>query len=169
MLIEKAIESLKFDIRGKKVLEVGCGTCVFCNAAAKIASEVYAIDIENKTKFIVPQANLFFKLNDATKMDFRPNSFDTVVLYDTVGYLERDIERVIDECLRVLKQDGVILLCSSMSYDRAVLDKKALPYLQTLDVDIKLSMYQTMKTVRITKGKKIGYNYRELKEKMNDN
>lgn len=159
------IRQMASNLKNKKVLEIGCGTCVFCNEAANYASEVYAIDVENKMQFIKKQPNLIFKMMDAVKLEFRPMSFDTVVYYNTVGHLERDIEASINESLRVLKEDGTIIFCSSMSYDRSVLDKVVIPYLQKLDVDLKLNMYQTMKFVSVTKKKRMGVNFRELKEK----
>ena len=158
------VRQLLPELKQKKVLEVGCGICTFCNEAAPFVSEIYAIDIENKMQYIKKHPNLIFKMMDASKLEFRPMSFDTVVYYNTVGHLERVIGESIDESLRVLKLDGKLVFCSSMSYDRAVLDKLVTPYLQKLGLDVKISMYQTMKFVVASKKKRLTINYKEMKE-----
>ena len=165
MMISQVLRFLDTYVRNKDVLEVGSGIGTFCNEAYKTAKEVVAIDVENKASYVAKAKNLSFRLMDATKMEFRPAVFDTVVFYDTIGFLENEFEQIIQESLRVLREDGQILICSTQSYDRMVLEKKVVPYLQSQELGIKLSMYQTMKVVCITKHKKVGINYKELKEK----
>ncbi len=164
MLNQQTLNQIVGDLKGRRVMEIGCGTCEFANAAAKYCLELYAVDIEDKTKFIKPQSNLFFKNMDATKMDFRPLYMDVAVFYNSVGHLERELAAIIDECLRVLKEDGEIIVCSSQSYDRAVVNNELIPYLQKLNLDVKLSQYMTMQFVRVSKQKRIGINYKQMKE-----
>ena len=85
------VRQLAPELKGKKVLEVGCGICSFCNEAAPYASEIYAIDIENKMQYIKKHPNLIFKMMDASKLEFRPMSFDTVVYYNFVFLCHRNL------------------------------------------------------------------------------
>lgn len=117
-------------INDKRVIEIGCGTCAFANEAADKVHEIVAVDIDDKSKFVANLPNLYFMRMDATKLEFRPYEFDCAVFYNTVGHLESVLEECIDEALRVLKEDGYILIGSSFAYDVATLRDTVLPMLE---------------------------------------
>ena len=102
--------------KDKKVLEVGCGAGQGLGLLAKSASLVIGGDIE--------PANLKFAqrhydgrdkikllLFDGHKFPLKDKSIDVVILYEAIYYLSEP-EKFIQEALRVLKDKGVLLICT---------------------------------------------------------
>lgn len=138
-------------ISKKRVIEVGCGTCVFSNEVAKEVKEIVAVDIEDKSQFASKNPNLYFMRMDATKLEFRPCEFDCAVFYNTVGHLEEILEPCFQEALRVLKSGGHLLIGSSFAYDVAVLRNKAIPMLESMGYRPMLKQIGIMKWVVVEK------------------
>ncbi len=97
----------------KDVLELGCGTGLGLEYLAKHAH--YAVgsdyctellrDASQRTGGAIPLVCL-----DAHALPFPENSFDVIVLFEAIYYLA-DPGTVLCECRRVLKPDGVLLVC----------------------------------------------------------
>ncbi|MFO7865398.1 MAG: methyltransferase domain-containing protein [Candidatus Aminicenantes bacterium] len=105
------------EIRGKKVLDAGCGTGIFSIIFARLgASRVTGIDISEgslstgralKQKFHLD--NLHFRQEDMLNLPFTPDSFDIVWAWGTVHHTT-DPMGAISELDRVLKPGGSLLL-----------------------------------------------------------
>jgi ubiquinone/menaquinone biosynthesis C-methylase UbiE len=105
------------EIKDKKVLDAGCGTGIFSIIfAGKGATEVIGIDISEgslntgrklKEKFNLD--NLRFQTQDMLDFPFEDNTFDIVWAWGTVHHTT-DPFKAMDELIRVLKEDGTILL-----------------------------------------------------------
>ena len=105
------------EIRGKKVLDAGCGTGIFSTIFARNgASEVMGIDISEgslstgralKKKFTLN--NLKFQQEDMLDLPFEPNHFDIVWGFGTVHHTT-DPLGAISGLDRVLKPEGSMLL-----------------------------------------------------------
>lgn len=63
-------------------------------------------------------------------MDYPSASFDTVVLYNTIAHLGPALEQVMDECLRVLRPGGTLLVISSFKMDKNVICEELIPLLK---------------------------------------
>ena len=100
---------------GKNVLEVGCGAGQGLGWLAGSASRVVGGDFTGSIALAaqkhyrgrVPIVQL-----DAHSLPFRVRSFDTIVLFEAIYYLERP-DLFLQECRRVSRPGGVVVLCSA--------------------------------------------------------
>lgn len=99
---------------GKDVLEVACGSGMGLGYLARKAKRVVGGDY---TDYLLRGARHHYGERiplvrlDAHFLPFGDRSFDTVILYEAIYYLERP-ERFLDECQRVLREGGVLLICT---------------------------------------------------------
>ena len=112
---------------GRDVLEVACGPGQGLGMLAKVASRVVAGDFTERLLRIARQhygTRLPFVRLDAQRLPFAPRSFDVIILYEAVYYLA-DPARFLDECRRVLRPEGRLLLCTA---NREVADFSPSPF-----------------------------------------
>lgn len=100
-------------IKGKVVLDVGCGSGAKADIFSRSARKIYGIDInrgdiENAKKKYQAN-NLFFKKGDAARIPFKDNTFDLVYGHWLIEHLEEPA-KFINEAYRVLKPDGILVL-----------------------------------------------------------
>ena len=128
----QAARLLSPHLAGLDVLEIACGTADFSLAAAETARSVTAIDLDDCR--LSPAARstdgVRFQRMDAAAMTFPDGSFDTAVLYNALGHLTAILPEVIPEALRVLRHGGTLIVCSSFSLDKTVMEEKLLPLLK---------------------------------------
>ena len=96
------------DLRGRRVLEVGCGTGVLAAALAeREAARVWGVDAEpamlDVARARVP-AGVGLKLGRAEELPFRDGWFERTVLRQVVQHVDR--ERALPELARVLAPGG---------------------------------------------------------------
>lgn len=99
---------------GKAVLEVACGSGQGLGYLAAKARRVVGGDCTETLLGLarrhyggrVPLVRL-----DAHALPFRDHSFDIVILYEAIYYLTRP-DKFLDECCRVLRDQGVVLICT---------------------------------------------------------
>lgn len=101
----------------KDVLEVACGGGMGLGYLAKVAKKVVGGDIDkNILKYPSEQYKgrnkIEIKEFDAQNLPFEDNSFDVVLLYEAIYYLTKP-EKFISEAHRVLKENGVLLICTA--------------------------------------------------------
>jgi len=102
---------------GKDVLEVACGSGQGLGFLAKKAKKVIGVDIDTQLlqiagRYYSQRDNIQFSLADAHQLPFADNSFDVVILYEAIYYLAHP-ERFINEAGRVLRKEGVLLICTA--------------------------------------------------------
>lgn len=101
-------------IRGKRVLDVGCGVGYgSAFLASKGASEVIGIDrsveaIQHANKHY-KKARTRFSVRDCTKLLYSRSSFDVVVCLELIEHV-KDFRAVMREIRRVLKPRGLLLI-----------------------------------------------------------
>ncbi|QSX04873.1 class I SAM-dependent methyltransferase [Sedimentibacter sp. zth1] len=134
--VEKVTKSIYESLYNKSVLEVACGCAEFSITASKYAKCVNCIDIDENRLLeeIHSYSNIVFKKMDATDMRFDNASFDTIVMYNAIGHLSDVIEKIVNECIRVLKSDGDIYIITTWKLDRAVINDKLLPFLESKNI-----------------------------------
>ncbi len=101
---------------GKTVLEVGCGAGSGLGLLAKKANLVVGGDIEpNNLSFAKEhyrgREKIELLLFDGHKFPFKDKSLEVVILYETIYYLSQP-EKFIQETRRVLKDKGILLICT---------------------------------------------------------
>ena len=101
-----------YHCRGKDTLEVACGAGQGLTLIGKNARSVVAGDFTHE---LLRGAQAYFgnkfKLCrlDAQKLPFRNRTFDVIIFYEAIYYLEKP-EAFFKECKRVLRPDGKVLM-----------------------------------------------------------
>jgi SAM-dependent methyltransferase len=101
--------------RDKDVLEVACGTGQGVGYLASIGRSVTAGDYSKPVLEIARRhygRRFEFRQFDAQQMPFADNSFDVVLIFEALYYLP-DHERFFQECRRVLRPNGVLLIATA--------------------------------------------------------
>jgi ubiquinone/menaquinone biosynthesis C-methylase UbiE len=102
---------------GKKdVLEVACGSGIGLGYLAKTARTVTGGDVDEDNlsyanKTYRDRSNVIVQYLDAHHLPFQSQSFDAVILYEAIYYLN-DPSKFLDEAKRLLKNNGVLILCT---------------------------------------------------------
>ncbi len=101
---------------GKDVLEVACGAGMGLGYLAQSARQVTGGDIDERnlqiaTDYYKKRDNILTRKIDAVKLSFEDNSFDVIILYEAIYYLTQP-EKFVEEALRVLRKEGVLLICT---------------------------------------------------------
>ena len=108
-------KNFKEKIKGKRVLEMGCGDCVNAAIMAALGAEVYANDIADSSGKIVEALNEAYKFQipisfvggDFLENNLDSGSFDFVVGKAFLHHLELPVEeKFLRETARLLKEDG---------------------------------------------------------------
>ena len=104
-------------LKGKKVLELGCGDCTNAAVMAALGADVYANDIAQKSGEIITKLNsqydfqyeIKFVNGDFLKSDLEKNQFDIVVGKAFVHHLtpQQEIEFT-EKIVSILKSDGIV-------------------------------------------------------------
>ncbi|MCW8348137.1 class I SAM-dependent methyltransferase [Vibrio sp. ZSDZ65] len=102
-------------IKGKKVLDVACGTGYGSNMLSRTADSVVGGDISrdniNYCNEIYDAENLTFQVEDIENLSFLDNSFDVVTCFETIEHVDEETQkRALSEIKRVLKPKGVLLI-----------------------------------------------------------
>ena len=106
-------------LRGRRVLEVGCGTGRLAEAlAAREGSRVFAVDASAAMVEQARARGVNARHARAESLPFKPGWFDTVVMRMVVHLLDRP--RALAEAVRVLAADGRIVIATE---DPASLDQ----------------------------------------------
>lgn len=108
-------------IKGKNLLDVGCGAGVHIEQYLKKGAKCSGIDISKTLIDLArercPEAE--FKVGTMTKLPYKNNSFDIVTISLALHYVE-DTRKVFREVNRILKKNGLIYYSSdSLIYLRS--------------------------------------------------
>ena len=107
----------RFAEKGSKVLEVGAGTGRYSVALAQEGMDVTAVELVESNLAVLREngrglENLHPYQGDATDLSrFADDTFDVTLVFGPMYHLyePEDVNRAIDEAIRVTKPDGVIL------------------------------------------------------------
>ncbi|MDP8206371.1 MAG: class I SAM-dependent methyltransferase [Candidatus Electryonea clarkiae] len=111
------------DIAGKKILDYCCGKGEFSILPALRGARVEGIDISDKSIEIANARADYWKVSDRTNfqamdaenLDFQDKSFDIILSYSSLSYL--DLDRTYAELSRVLKNDGFIVIIDTLGHN----------------------------------------------------
>jgi SAM-dependent methyltransferase len=158
------------DLRGRRVLEVGCGTGqLAATLAERVASRVWAVDSEPAMVDVasrrVPQA-VGLKVASAEQLPFRDGAFERAVLRLVVHLVDRD--RALPELRRVLAPGGraVIATFQPAHFDGVWLepffpsvgriDRTRFPDPVVLESELRAAGFATARTVSLVQRRTIG-------------
>lgn len=100
-------------LKGRKVLDLGCGDGYFSHLLASDGNKVTAADVSrarlDKFKKIAAEEKIKQVLYDGKRLPFVDRSFDAVVILEVIEHLV-NYEVVLKEIFRVLKKDGKIIV-----------------------------------------------------------
>ena len=115
--IERLVNRYKFAeqfCENKDVLEVACGSGQGLGYLAKKSKRVVGVDVEPENlkyaqDYYKDRNKIELQLMDAHQLKFEANSFDVVILYEAIYYLEKP-DRFINEAFRVLRKNGILII-----------------------------------------------------------
>ncbi|MBL7996225.1 methyltransferase domain-containing protein [bacterium] len=119
-LFSERLEKVKkltsdIQLKGKIVLDIGCGSGMISSYFCEQRSSVYGIDISEN---MIQQANSYLQsrnlkatlgIGDATNLQFPDNYFDVITCVSVLEWLDKDIQAV-REIRRVLKNNGIAII-----------------------------------------------------------
>jgi ubiquinone/menaquinone biosynthesis C-methylase UbiE len=116
LFLSRCVQKIIGGIKGKTVLDVGCGFGFDTKWLAKKSAKVYAIDISDKMIRLAEKEcrglGVNFSVQDLTKTKFRSSFFDIIVSFLSITYCS-DINKVWKEFRRILKNNGNIFIVVS--------------------------------------------------------
>lgn len=113
-LNSKSVERIIRSIKGKTVLEVGCGRGYLSSLLYK-DYKVTACDIVIDKKFKKTHPQISFKAAPAQNLPFKDNSFDTVICTHTLEHIP-DIAKAIKELRRVGRKRLILVVPMQRPY-----------------------------------------------------
>ncbi|MCP3677026.1 MAG: class I SAM-dependent methyltransferase [Deltaproteobacteria bacterium] len=103
-------ELLSDDIRGKKLLDAGCGTGWFSKKAAELEAEVYSSDIgTNLLKVVADKCDSRKVTGDLLALPFLPDTFSIVVCSEAIEHTINPAH-AFTELVRVLAPGGTLIV-----------------------------------------------------------
>ena len=149
--VKQIFRELK-NIRGKKILDVGCEAGYITMRLAQKGAQVTAIDLIeepiNELKLAIKGKKLKLKLQvaDATKLPFKPNSFDIVLATEVIEHITR-LEKFVAGAFRVLKPGGRLLI----TFPNENLRQKLYPVVSLFGIKAELENQVTLNNFRSEK------------------
>lgn len=101
-----------YSLKGKHVLEIGCGFGALSYVLSQKSEHVTAIEVDEKKldtarKLLKDLKNVKLMKVVDEKLPFEKETFDAVFLFDVIEHIDRP-DVTISECNRVLKQNGLL-------------------------------------------------------------
>jgi ubiquinone/menaquinone biosynthesis C-methylase UbiE len=100
-------------VKGKRVLDAGCGYGYGASYLVKWAEEVIGVDFSQQAidwaQRNYHNQNLKFAVSNLTELEFSDEYFDVVCLFEVIHQLE-EYHELLSELYRVLKKDGIFLI-----------------------------------------------------------
>lgn len=105
-------------LKGKKVLDFGCGYGPLSKVLYELGAKVYGIDLDKHklqlAKKLCPR-EINFRLSGKKKILFNDGFFDAAVLFDVIEHLDNPKD-ILSEVRRVVRKEGQVLVEFSPFY-----------------------------------------------------
>ena len=104
-----------------KLLEIGCGSGAllkYFSKSMRVFGVDYSRELLNIAKKAIPSGSFYF--NEANKINFKNNFFDTVIMYSCIQYFpdKRYFNKVIQKIERCLKKNGNLYIGEIVDKDK---------------------------------------------------
>lgn len=106
---ESEIRLVKKYAANKDVLEIGCGTGIILQAVSGFSRRAQGIDLSEGMLKQARAKGLSVRIANATHLPFANKSFDVLYSFKVLAHIP-DIKKVISEAIRVVKDDGTLVL-----------------------------------------------------------
>ena len=107
------VMGIKYEPKGQKVLEIGCGSGAFTRFLVDLGFEVVGVDISegliNIGKEILKHKNVRLICCDFLEFNFK-EKFDIIFCADILHHLIKDLQKVIDKIDSLLKPNGKVYI-----------------------------------------------------------
>ena len=126
-LLDEVKENIKRLPDLGEVLELGCGTGYFTEVIAQNADHVFATDLsdellENAKKRLNEIDNITIQKENCTSTSFTSNQFDAVFMANVIHVIENP-SLALQECYRILKDDGLLIITTFTNHGMKPLEK----------------------------------------------
>lgn len=150
---ELILDLIGKEIKGKKMLDVGCGDGVLSYLLAKNGANVTGIDnSEEAIKFAKEKCkdftNLNFQVASAYELPFSDNSFDYIISSDVIEHLKYP-EKMLAEIKRVWNGKRKIIITTPIRFTERPLDK--MHYKEFFENEFRLLLKIYFKEIEIIK------------------
>jgi ubiquinone/menaquinone biosynthesis C-methylase UbiE len=108
LLDELELDAVEPFVRGRDVLEVGCGTGLILEKLARFARRAEGVDLSPGMLEHAKRRGLEVREGSATELPYPDASFDVAVSFKVLAHVP-DIERALSEMARVCRPDGYVI------------------------------------------------------------
>lgn len=120
MLEQRVTLELIGNVKGKCILDLGCGTGRYCALLTERGATVVGIDpssemLEQAKRKLTPLCRFELRHGTIEEMDFLSEHFDVVVSALTLSHIP-ELESILAESVRVLKSDGAMFISDIHPY-----------------------------------------------------
>lgn len=86
---------------------------------------------------------------DAINLQMASDSVDVIVFYNARAHVENELEKILNECYRVLQKRGELYFISSFGIDKIAVEATLLPMLKKQKIYFSLSQTKNFIIVQI--------------------
>ena len=86
---------------------------------------------------------------DAINLQMTSDSVDVIVFYNALAHVENELEKILNECYRVLRKRGELYFISSFGIDKIAVEATLLPMLKKQKIYFSLSQTKNFIIVQI--------------------
>lgn len=87
---------------------------------------------------------------DAINLQMASDSVDVIVFYNALAHVENELEKILNECYRVLRKRGELYFISSFGIDKIAVEATLLPMLKKQKIYFSLSQTKKFIIVQIS-------------------
>ncbi len=100
------------NLKGKRVLEIGCGYGSLMSLLADFGAKAVGVEVNQKSidiakRYLKGKKNLQIIRSKGGALNLQDDSFDVVILFDVIEHVQNP-QKVVGECIRVLKTGGIL-------------------------------------------------------------
>jgi ABC-2 type transport system ATP-binding protein len=119
-LLDNVKENIKNLSNLGEVVELGCGTGYFTEVISKNANHVLATDLSDELLEIAKKRlnqidKITVQKENCMRTSFTSNKFNAVFMANLIHVIENPL-MVVQECYRILKDDGLVIITSFTNY-----------------------------------------------------
>lgn len=97
------------DLRGKRILDIGCGMGMYVSRFRQFSDDVYGVDVDPDKVARASEWLPNLQVSPAESLPFEAASFDVILLNEVIEHVDDD-RRTIQEAYRVLAPGGHIVI-----------------------------------------------------------
>lgn len=86
---------------------------------------------------------------DAINLQMASDSVDVIVFYNALAHVENELEKILNECYRVLRKRGELYFISSFEIDKIAVEATLLPMLKKQKIYFSLGQTKNFIIVQI--------------------